>query len=73
MEDAGKMIGYNITSVSQGSLMEVKVLMSMTSFTTLNKRFLLILDGDEFDISVMEMKLGFSPLLTTIKYYNHHR
>jgi hypothetical protein len=68
VEDAGKMIGYDITSVSQGSLMGVKVLLSTTSFTTLNKQLSLILDGEEFDISVMEMKPGFSPLLTTIKY-----
>jgi hypothetical protein len=64
VEDVGKMIGYDITSVSQGSLMGVKVLLS----TTLNKQLSLILDGEEFDISVMEMKPGFSPLLTTIKY-----
>jgi hypothetical protein len=68
VEDAGKMIGYDITSVSQGSLMGVKVLLSTTSFTTLNKQLSLILDGEEFDISVMEMKPGFSPLLNTIKY-----
>jgi len=35
VEDTGKMIGYDITSVSQGSLMGVKVL--LTSFMTLNK------------------------------------
>ncbi|KAG6737121.1 hypothetical protein POTOM_059884 [Populus tomentosa] len=68
VEDADKMIGYDITSVSQGSLMGVKVLLCTTSFKTLNKQLSLILDGEEFDISVMEMKLGFSPLLTTIKY-----
>jgi len=68
VEDVGKMIGYDITSVSQGSLMGVKVLLSTTSFTTLNNQLSLILDGEEFDISVMEMKPGFSPLLTTIKY-----
>jgi len=48
--------------------MGVKVLLSTTSFTTLNNQLSLILDGEEFDISVMEMKPGFSPLLTTIKY-----
>jgi hypothetical protein len=37
VENAGKMIGYDIISVSQGSLMGVKVLLSTTSFTTLNK------------------------------------
>ncbi|KAG6780117.1 hypothetical protein POTOM_012969 [Populus tomentosa] len=68
VEDADKMIGYDITSVSQGSLMGVKVILSTTSFMTFNKQLLLILDGEEFDISVMEMKPGFSPLLTTIKY-----
>ncbi|KAG6735302.1 hypothetical protein POTOM_022361 [Populus tomentosa] len=68
VEDAGKMIGYDITSVSQGSLMGVKVLLCTTSFTTLNKQLSLILDGEKFDISVMEMKPGFSPMLTTIKY-----
>ena len=68
VEDAGKMIGYDITSVSQGSLMGVKVLLCTTSFTTLNKQLSLTLDGEEFDISIMEMKPGFSPLLTIIKY-----
>ena len=48
--------------------MGVKVLLSTTSFTTLNNQLSLILDGEEFDISVMEMKPGFIPLLTTIKY-----
>jgi hypothetical protein len=63
VEDVGKMIGYDITSVSQGSLMGVKVLLSTTSFTTLNKQLSLILDGEEFDISVMEMKPSFAPCL----------
>jgi hypothetical protein len=32
------------------------VLLSTTPFETLNERVLLVLDGDEFDISIMEMK-----------------
>jgi hypothetical protein len=68
VEDAGKMVGYNITNMSQGSLMGVKVLLSTASFVTLNERVSLILDGDEFEISVMQMKLDFSPLLTIIKH-----
>jgi hypothetical protein len=62
------MVGYNITNMSQGSLTGVKVLMCTTSFVTLNERVLLVLDGDEFEISIMEMKPDFRPLLTTIKH-----
>jgi hypothetical protein len=68
VEDAGKMVGYNITNMSQGSLMGVKVLLSTASLVTLNERVSLILDGDEFEISVMQMKLDLSPLLTIIKH-----
>ncbi|KAG6750616.1 hypothetical protein POTOM_045121 [Populus tomentosa] len=68
IEKAGKMLGYDITSVSQGSLTGVKVLLSTTSFETLNEHVLLVLDGDEFEISIMEMKPNFSPLLSTIKH-----
>ena len=68
IEKAGKMVGYDITSVSQGSLTGVKVLLSTTSFETLNEHVLLVLDGDEFDISIMEMKPDFCPLLSTIKH-----
>ncbi|KAG6790614.1 hypothetical protein POTOM_006772 [Populus tomentosa] len=68
IKKAGKMLGYDITSVSQGSLTGVKVLLSTTSFETLNEHVLLVLDGDEFEISIMEMKLDFSPLLSTIKH-----
>ncbi|KAG6738395.1 hypothetical protein POTOM_058011 [Populus tomentosa] len=68
IEKAGKMLGYDITSVSQGSLTGVKVLLSTTSFETLNEHVLLVLDGDEFEISIMEMKPDFSPLLSTIKH-----
>jgi len=42
--------------------------MRTTSFVTLNERVLLVLDGDEFEISIMEMKPDFRPLLTTIKH-----
>jgi len=56
------MVGYNITSMSQGSLTGVKVLLC-TSFLTLNERVVLVLDGDEFEISIMEMKPDFRPLL----------
>jgi hypothetical protein len=75
VEDVGKMIGYDITSMSQGSLMGVKALLSTTSFMTLNERISLILNGDEFEISesVMEMKPDCSPLLTTIKYSMAHQ
>jgi hypothetical protein len=62
------MVGYNIASMSQGSLTGVKVLMCTTSFVTLNERVLLVLDGDKFEISIMEMKPDFRPLLTTIKH-----
>ncbi|KAH8494053.1 hypothetical protein H0E87_020713, partial [Populus deltoides] len=62
------MVGYDITSVSQGSLTGVKVLLSTTSFETLNEHVLLVLDGDEFDISIMEMKPDFCPLLSTTKH-----
>jgi hypothetical protein len=62
IEKAGKMVGYDITSVSQGSLTRVKVLLS----TTLT--ILLVLYGEEFEISTMEMKPDFSPLLSTIKH-----
>ncbi|KAG6737759.1 hypothetical protein POTOM_059289 [Populus tomentosa] len=68
IEKAGKMLGYDITSVSQGSLTEVKVLLSTTSFETLNEHVLLVLDGVEFEISIMEMKPDFSPLLSIIKH-----
>lgn len=68
IEKAGKMLGYDITSVSQGSLTGVKVLLSTTSFEMLNEHVLLVLDGDEFEISIMEMKPDFSPLLSTIKH-----
>jgi hypothetical protein len=68
IEKAGKMVGYDITSVSQGSLTGVKVLLSTTSFETLNEHVLLVLDGDEFDISIMEMKPDFCPILSTIKH-----
>ena len=68
VEKAGKMIGYDITSVSQRSLTGLKVLLSTTSFETLNECVLLVLDGDEFDISIMEMKPDFYPLLSTIKH-----
>jgi hypothetical protein len=44
VEYAGKMVGYNIASMSQGSLTGVKVLMCTTSFVTLNERVLLVLD-----------------------------
>jgi hypothetical protein len=69
------MIGYDITSMSQCSLMGVKALLSTTSFMTLNERISLILNGDEFEISesVMEMKPDCSPLLTTIKYSMAHQ
>uniref|UniRef100_B9IP89 Uncharacterized protein n=1 Tax=Populus trichocarpa TaxID=3694 RepID=B9IP89_POPTR len=36
--NVGKMIGYDITSMSQGSLIGVKALLSTTSFMTLNER-----------------------------------
>ena len=44
------------------------MLLSTTSFETLNEHVLLVLDGDEFEISIMEMKPDFSPLLSTIKH-----
>ncbi|KAG6768380.1 hypothetical protein POTOM_027294 [Populus tomentosa] len=68
IQKVGKMVGYDITSVSQGSLTRVKVLLSTTSFETLNEHVLLVLDGDEFEISIMEMKLDFSTLLSIIKH-----
>ena len=43
-------------------------MLSTTSFETLNEHVLLVLDGDEFEISIMEMKPDFSPLLSTIKH-----
>lgn len=51
------MVGYNITSMNQGSLTGVKVLMCTTSFMTLNERVLLVPGDDAFEISIMEMKL----------------
>ena len=43
--------------MNQGSLTGVRVLMCTTSFMTLNERVLMVLDGDEFEILIMEMKL----------------
>ena len=68
VEGAGKMVGYDITSVSQGLLIGVKELLNATSFMTLCEQISLILDGDEYEILVNELKPDFSPLFATIKH-----
>ncbi|KAG6770032.1 hypothetical protein POTOM_025699 [Populus tomentosa] len=49
-------------------LIGVKELLNTTSFMTLCEQMSLILDGDEYEILVNELKPDFSPLFATIKH-----